>query len=174
MSPVKVLLKTLVAALLLAVLPSANADNAPLTSHHLLAQLQAFMRERNADTADMTPDEMVQAMTDWYRFARPGGAGASADVLVFRYGGWSEGCATAFNLSLLRKMKMPGEEGEAVAGITMMFEPSSQVELKPWSSSTSDSKSIEEFVQAVEASPAFKLLGGSKPMSVLMESGALR
>jgi hypothetical protein len=166
--------RVLAAALLFASLPLAAADRLPLTSHGLLTQLQAFMQGRGVEPEDLTPDDLVSLMIDWYRFARMGEPAPAADALVFRYGGWSEGCATAFNLSVLRRVRAPDGEADLVAGITMMFEPSGAGELKPYSSATSDWESTEEFVLAVEQSPAFKLLSGTKPMSVLLESGALR
>lgn len=150
----------------------AVAQEAALTSHGLLAQLQGFMHERDVDTEHLSADEAVRLMIDWYRFT-PGAAEPSpADALVFRYGGWSEGCATAFNLSLLRRIKRDGE-ADAVAGITLMFEPSGQAELKPFETASSG-KSIEDFLATVEGTAAFKMLGDTKPMSVLMESGGLR
>ncbi len=164
----------LAAVALLAAIPLAAAQGAPLSSHGLLSQLQAFLHERNVEPESLTPAEMVAVMVDWYRFSRAGDAAPAADALVFRYGGWSEGCATAFNLSMLRKMKSAGAEGEAVAGITMMFEPSGQVDLKPFASTTSDWKTVDEFMRVVGSSPAFRLLGEARPMSVQLESGGLR
>lgn len=142
------------------------------TSHGLLTQLQSFMHERDVDTANLSADEAVKLMIDWYRFTPTAGAPSPADALVFRYGGWSEGCATAFNLSLLRRIRREGE-ADAVAGITLMFEPAGQSEIKPFETASSG-KSIDDFLATVEGTAAFKLLGDAKPMSVLMESGGLR
>jgi hypothetical protein len=150
----------------------AAAQESALTSHGLLAQLQSFMHERDVDTENLSADEAVKLMIDWYRFTPAAGAPSSIDALVFRYGGWSEGCATAFNLSLLRRIKREGE-ADAVAGITLMFEPSGQAEIKPFETASSG-KSIDDFLVTVEGTAAFKLLGDTKPMSVLMESGGLR
>jgi hypothetical protein len=166
--------RLLAATLMFVSLPLAAAEISALTSHSLLAQLQAFMQVRNVEANDLTPEGLLSLMIDWYRFARTGESAPAADALVFRYGGWSEGCATAFNLSVLRRVKALDGETDLVAGITMMFEPSGRAELKPYSSALSDWKSTEEFLQAVEQSPAFKLLAHTKPMSVLLESGALR
>ena len=151
----------------------AVAQESAITSHGLLTQLQGFMHERDVDMENLSADEAVKLMIDWYRFT-PAAAGASspADALVFRYGGWSEGCATAFNLSLLRRIKREGE-ADVVAGITLMFEPSGQAELKPFETASSG-KSIDDFLATVEGTAAFKLLGDTKPMSVMMESGGLR
>ena len=164
----------LAATLLFMSLPLGAAEISALTSHSLLAQLQTFMQVRNVEANDLTPEGLLSLMIDWYRFVRTGESAPAADALVFRYGGWSEGCATAFNLSVLRRVKALDGETDLVAGITMMFEPSGRAELKPYSSALSDWKSTEEFLQAVEQSPAFKLLAHTKPMSVLLESGALR
>ncbi len=164
----------LAAILLFASLPSTAAEISALTSHGLLTHLQAFMQARNVDANDLTPEDSLRLMVDWYRSARGGESAPAADALVFRYGGWSEGCATAFNVSVLRRVKALDGETDLAAGITMMFEPSGRADLKPYSSAWSDWKSTEEFVQAVEQSPAFKLLAHTKPMSVLLESGTLR
>jgi hypothetical protein len=150
---------------------AAAQDSAP-TSHGLLTQLQSFMHERDVETENLSADEAVKLMIDWYRFSPAAGGRSPADALVFRYGGWSEGCATAFNLSLLRRIKREGE-ADAVAGITLMFEPSGQAEIKPFETASSG-KSIDDFLVTVEGTAAFKLLGETKPMSVLMESGGLR
>ena len=150
-----------------------------LTSHGLLTQLQGYMREQGVDANDLTADSAVRLMIDWFRFApidRTGNASA-ADSLVFRYGGWSEGCATAFKLSLLRRVtdKNAGDgESDLLAGITLMFEPSGQAELLPFTTASSEWKSIDAFLQAVESSPAFRELGVAKPMAAMVESGGLR
>jgi hypothetical protein len=44
----------------------------------------------------------------------------------------------------------------------------------PFSTASSDWKSIDAFLQAVEGSPAFRDLSGAKPMSGMVESGGLR
>jgi hypothetical protein len=150
-----------------------------LTSHGLLMQLQGYMREQGVDANDLTADTAARLMIDWFRFApidRTGNASAT-DSLVFRYGGWSEGCATAFKLSLLRRVtdKTAGDgKSDFLAGITLMFEPSGQMELLPFTTTSSDWKSIDSFLQAVESSPAFRELGGAKPMAAMVESGAMR
>ncbi len=159
--------------------PIVLAGTRVLTSHGLLNQLQGYMRERDVDANDLSADEMVRLMIDWFRLAPIDAIGGapSADALVFRYGGWSEGCATAFKLSLLRQVTPKNAsdgETELLAGITLMFEPSGQAELLPFSTTSSDWKSIDAFLQAVESSPAFRELAGTKPMSVMVESGGLR
>ena len=159
--------------------PIFLAGNRVLTSHGLLIQLQSFMREREVEPSDLSADEMVRLMVDWFRFAPVGanGGAPSADALVFRYGGWSEGCATAFKLSVLRQVTpkdAAGGETELLAGITLMFEPSKQAELLPFSTASTDWKSVDAFLQAVESSPAFRILASTKPMSAMIESGGLR
>ncbi len=155
---------------------SAPADGAAgVSSHGLIAELQGFLRRREVDVNQLNADAMVRVMIDWYRFEPV--KKAVGDALVYRYGGWSEGCATAFKLSLLRRVTerdAGGAETERFAGITLMFEPSGQAELLPFTAVSSDSKSIEAFLESVEGSPAFRELAGATPMGVLVESGGVR
>ena len=156
-----------------------GGENPVATSHGLLAELQSFMRQQGVDVSGLSAEAMVGLMIDWFRFA-PGDAvarGSSADALVYRYGGWSEGCATAFKLSLLRRVTggdSIGAQPEQFAGITLMFEPSGQSELVPFTTASTDWKSIEAFVDAIESSPAFRQLAAVTPMAVLVESGGVR
>ena len=119
---------------------------AGFSSHGLIAELQGFMRQQGVEATSLSADAMVRLMIDWYRFAsaRKGeGAGSASDALVYRYGGWSEGCATAFKLSLLRRVTERDAtevETERLAGITLMFEPSAQAELMPFTAVSSDEK----------------------------------
>lgn len=158
--------------------PPALARAAPMTSRGLLANLEAFLQQRNRDANHLTATEMVSLMIDWYRFApmQPAGVAPSADVLVYRYGGWSEGCATGFKLSLLRQVgeRSAGSDADRIAGITLMFEPSGRSELAPFTALSSEYKSVEDFLQTIESSPAFRTLGTAKPMAVMLESGGLR
>jgi hypothetical protein len=158
---------------------SSHADtadgSAAISSHGLMAQLQDFLRQRNVDVNQLGADEMVRVMIDWYRFMPV--RKAEGDALLYRYAGWSEGCATAFKLSLLRRVTQrdaTGASTERLAGITMMFDPSGKGELLPFTAVSSDSKSIEAFLQTVEGSPGFKELAGTTPMGVLIEGGGLR
>jgi hypothetical protein len=143
----------------------------------LLSNLEGFLRERNVDVNRLTAAEMVGLMIDWYRFApmQPRG-GTAADTLVYRYGGWSEGCATGFKLSLLRQVgeRDAGSGAERVAGITLMFEPSGRSDLSPFMAVSSNSGSVEGFLEVIRASPAFRQLATAKPMAVMLESGGLR
>lgn len=159
--------------------PIVLAGTPVLTSYGLLAQLQGYLRQRDVDANSLTAAAMVRLMIDWFRFAPidPVGGTPSGDALVYRYGGWSEGCATAFKLSLLRRVSgrnaIDGTT-ELLAGITLMFEPSGQAELMPFTTASSDWKSLDAFLGAIESSPAFRGLGAAAPMAVVLESGGLR
>ena len=159
---------------------AAADDLAPAaTSHGLRAQLESFMRQQgieaqSIEAQSMSADAMVRLMIDWYRFAQVRTA-ADSDDLVFRYGGWSEGCATAFKFSLLRRVAArDAATPERLAGITLMFEPSAQAELRPFAAVSSDSQSIEAFAAVIAGSPAFRILASATPMAVLVESGTVR
>jgi hypothetical protein len=160
--------------------PDAASARAGVSSHGLMAQLQGFLRQQGVDENRLSADAMVRVMVDWYRFSsdsKAQGAASTGDALVYRYGGWSEGCATAFKLSLLRKVTVHHAneaDTERFAGITLMFEPSGQADLMPFSAVSSDARSIEAFVQTIESSPAFRELAGVTPMGVLVEGGGLR
>lgn len=148
-------------------------------SFDLLTALQSFLRERDVAVERLTVDPMIVTMIDWFRLAPLDLAKdtASADVLVFRYGGWSEGCATGFVFSVLRRITQPNAEGgetDWVAGITLLFEPSRYAGLAPLMTASSDWRSVEAFFHAIESSPAYRLLVGEQPVSVMLESGGLR
>src|SRR5215831_3632274 len=148
-------------------------------SFDLLTALQSFLRERDVAVEQLTVDPMIVTMMDWFRLAPLDLAKdtPSADVLLFRYGGWSEGCATGFVFSVLRRITQPNAEGgeiDWVAGITLLFEPSRYAGLAPLTITSSDWRSIEAFFRAIESSPAYSLLVGEQPVSVMLESGGLR
>ena len=63
---------------------------------------------------------------------------------------------------------------ELLAGITLMFEPSLYDTLAPFRTVSTDWKSIDAFLHAIEGYEAFRLLTPATPMSVLLESGGLR
>jgi hypothetical protein len=67
-----------------------------------------------------------------------------------------------------------GVDTERFAGITLMFEPSAQAELMPFTAVSSDAKSLEAFLQTIESSPAFRQLAVATPMGILVEGGGLR
>ena len=151
------------------------------TSHALLAKLERFLHQQGVDAGRLSADTMVRLMIDWFRFAPidsvAGASSADADALVYRYGGWSEGCATAFKLSLLRRVterNTHGADPDRFAGITLMFEPSGHADLAPFTAVSSDWKSIDAFLEAIENSPAFRQLAVATPMAVLVESGGVR
>lgn len=154
---------------------SASASpTGALATPNLLAVLDGYLRQRKVNVDSLSADQMVAVMIDWYRFsaAGPGGGHAADDTLIYRYGGWSEGCATAFKLSVLRRT---GEGGpDRVAGITLMFEPASRSEIAPFSTASSDWTSIEAFHEAIQGSPAYRQFGSAKPMGVMIERGGLR
>lgn len=136
----------------------------------LLDNLQSFLRQRKVDVDQLTVDQMVGVMIDWYRSVPVDAHGDGAtDMLLFRYGGWSEGCATGFNVSLMRRAG-----AASVAGITLMFEPSGGAELAAFSTAMSDAASINGFVQTIRHSPAFQKFGAAQTMGVLLEKGGLR
>ena len=149
------------------------------TSRGLLADFERFLRQREIDANSLNADAMVRLMIDWFRFTPidPVEGTLPTDALVYRYSGWSEGCATAFKLSLLRRVAVRNAMNGAtdqLAGITLMFEPSGQAELMPFTTASSDWKSIDAFLDAIESSPAFRSLGTATPMAVVVESGGLR
>jgi len=148
-------------------------------SFSLLAALQSFLRERNIDVEHLTVAPMIEAMVDWFRLVPLNLVkdAASTDVLVYRYGGWSEGCATGFVVSVLRRIREANvKKGETdwVAGITLIFEPSRYADLAPLMIASSDWQSLEAFLHAIESSPAYKIAVSQLPLSVLLESGGLR
>lgn len=155
-----------------------DAETAVLASHGLLSQLESFLQQRELDTTTMTADSMVGVMIDWVRFsAADGGGTAPSDALIYQYGGWSEGCATGFKFSLLRKVSALDPSGEnfaQTAGITLIFEPSANADLAPYKLVSSDLKSIDAFMAAIEGSAAFRKLASTTPMSVVVESGGMR
>ena len=169
-------LRTGMLAVSLCVFAAQAADDlAPAgTSHGLRAELESFMRQQGIEVQSLSADAMVRLMIDWFRFAQVKTA-ADSDTLVYRYGGWSEGCATAFKLSLLRRVAArDAATPDRLAGITLMFEPSAQAQLLPFTAVSSDSKSIEAFAAVIAGSSAFRILASATPMAVLVESGAVR
>jgi hypothetical protein len=137
-----------------------------------LAALQDYLQQRGADPSNLNMASAVDVMLDWYRRVPMGAQGE--DQLVFRYGGWSEGCATAFKLSLLRRIAASGDSSERLAGITLMFEPGGQQELVPFDTHSGSAASLEVFIATIKGSPAYKRLAQATPMAVLVEAGAVR
>ena len=150
-----------------------------MNSYSLLAALQQFLKHRGVEVDRLTADPMVRLMVDWFRLVPVDQLErtATVDALVYRYGGWSEGCATGFNFSLLRRVtdrNASGGDTDWFAGITLMFEPSLYDRLAPFNTVSSDWRSIDAFLHAIESSPAYTALVNATPMSVLVESGGLR
>lgn len=150
-----------------------------LTSHGLLSQLEGFLRQRGIEAGQLTADAVVGVMRDWMRFSPidAGGAGGTADELVYQYGGWSEGCATGFKLSLLRKVSgaaAGGESGALTVGITLLFDPGANTRFAPYRLASSEANSIEDFMAGIERSPAYQKLAAETPMSAFIERGGMR
>lgn len=148
-------------------------------SSTLLAALQSFLDRRKVDPQQLTAEPMVLAMLDWFRFVSFEGAerGTPADALVYRYGGWSEGCATGFKLSLLRRVTGKDESGvvtEWFAGITLLYDPARYTSTEPLRTISTDWPSLEAFLHAIESSPAYRLSRPVAPMGVVVESGGMR
>ena len=143
----------------------------------LLTRLQAFLTQRAVDPEFLTAESMVREMVDWFRLSSvdsPLEEPLSADVLLYRYGGWSEGCATGFKLSLLRRVTEPDGKTDWQAGITLMFEPARFSDVSPLTTLSSQWSSLEAFLRAVESSPAYRRCRDLTPMGVMLESGGLR
>jgi|SRR5689334_8673480 len=150
-----------------------------MNSYSLLSALQNFVHARGVDVEHLTADAMVRLMLDWYRLESLSllKDAAAEEALVFRSGGWSEGCATAYRFSVLRRLTQRAADDTSVewfAGITLMFEPSGRAELAASDISSSQSASLEAFLERIEASPAYRQVAQATPMSVLLESGGLR
>ena len=150
-----------------------------MNSYLLLGALQSFLQQQRVEVDQLTADPMVRLMVDWFRIMPLDllERAPTTDVLVHRSGGWSEGCATGFKFSLLRRVTANGVDGASTdwfAGITLMFEPSRYASLPSLDIVSSDWQSLDAFVHAIESSAAFRLLTSAAPMSVMVESGGVR
>jgi hypothetical protein len=149
-----------------------------VNSYTLLAALQRFLERRGVRVEGLTVEPMVLAMLDWYRSApiETLGEPPLADVLVYRYGGWSEGCATGFKLSLMRRVTVRSDGGETdwYAGVTLMFDPARYAEARPLSTVSADWPTLDAFLHAIESSPAYRASVAVTPMGAMLESGGLR
>jgi hypothetical protein len=150
-----------------------------LSSYILLGALQNFLQQRDVAVQSLTAEQMVPLMLDFYRLVPVDTleGNSIADALIYRYGGWSEGCATGFRLSVLRRVTEPTADGRNTdwyAGITLMFEPSRYAALSPFDTVSTDWSSVDAFLRAIESTEAFKLLAAATPMSAMLESGGLR
>ena len=148
-----------------------------INSYTLLGALQQFLERRSIAVDELTADPAVALMLDWFQQGPVDAEPVAGDALVFRYGGWSEGCVTGFKLSLLRRVaekRADGGETEWFAGITLMYEPSSRAEIVPFSTISLDWGSLDEFARAARRSPGFKAVAADKPMGAMLESGGIR
>jgi len=149
-----------------------------MDAYTLLWSLERFMQERGIAVAELTADPMLILMFDWHRLVKADKMGQAplADTPVYRYGGWSEGCATGFRFSLLRRVTQHAAEGPVSfnAGVTLMFDLGKLGHLQPFSAASSDHESPERFLEVIEDSPAYRQLGSATPMGAMLEMGALR
>lgn len=147
-----------------------------MNSEILLVSLQAFLDRRGVDPAGLAPDQMVEEMLAWFRGEPLGRSAEQGDTLVFRYGGWSEGCATGFKLSLLRRVTVGTAPDQLswMAGVTLMFDPARFAQVAPYTTVASDWKSLESFVGAIRSSRAFIMAAAGAGMGGLLEVGGLR
>lgn len=145
----------------------------------LLSELQRFLQQRGVDASQLSLQDAAMVMMDWFRLVPmdPLDASVKADVLVFQHAGWSEGCATGYKLSVMRRVtETPDAQGETdwYAGITVMYEPSRFAGMPPFKTESTDWPSLEAFLHAIESSAAWKTAAGEQPMGVIVESGGLR
>lgn len=149
-----------------------------MDAYTLLSSLEKFLRSREVEVAGLTADPMLALMFDWFRQVRADklAQDAQSDVLVYRYGGWSEGCATGYRFSLMRRMTTAGAEGAVSfnAGVTLMFDPGNLGHLQGFSATSADYASLDAFLEAIERSPAYRELADATPMGAMLEMGALR
>lgn len=149
-----------------------------VNAYALLATLQNFVERRQAAVSALDLPGMLDHMLAWYVALPPGRLlpEALSDELVYRYGGWSEGCATGFKVSLLRRLSVRAEPGETqwLAGISLLYEPAGRASLARFSTASADWPSLSAFRSAVESSPAFRQLAEAPPMAAALEGGGLR
>lgn len=149
-----------------------------MSTSRLLNDLQSFLAARGVEASALEVEALGPVMVDWFRFRRadPLTPEALRDVLVFRSGGWSEGCATGFKLSLLRRVstREAGTETDWYAGITLLYDPARFSDLSPFATESTDWPSLGEFLGAVEGSAAHRRARGRAPMAVVVEGGGLR
>ncbi len=139
----------------------------------LLSSLQAFLNRRGVNVEGLTADAMIPLMVDWFRLVPI--EHRAADTLLFRYGGWSEGCVTGFKFGLLRRVTAVDEsQTDWLAGITLIFEPSRYAGIEPLNTLSTDWQTLEAFVRAIESSPGFRLSTSVTPLAVMVESHGLR
>ncbi len=142
----------------------------------VVASLQTFLNKRAVDVEHLRVEPMVSLMVDWFRMVPIDGTAHSSptDTMLFRYGGWSEGCVTGFKFGLHRRISTGISEPDWLAGITLMFEPSRYADVAPLNTVSTDWQSLEAFVHAIESSPGFRLSSSITPMAVMLESQGFR
>lgn len=150
-----------------------------MNSYTFLSGLQRYVSQRGVELERLTAASALTLMIDWLRdeqlnFLHPT---VMADALVFRYGGWSEGCATGFKLSLLRRVTEANAQGGSTdwfAGITLMFDPARYSEMAAFSATSSDWDSIDAFRIVVESSLGYRQSVAATSMGASLESGGIR
>ena len=142
----------------------------------VVASLQTFLNQRSIDIEHLRVEAMVNVMIDWFRMVPIDGVAHSSptDTMLFRYGGWSEGCVTGFKFGLHRRIAGSNADPDWLAGITLMFEPSRYADVAPLNTVSTDWQSLEAFVHAIESSPGFRLSSSLTPMAVMLESQGFR
>ncbi len=142
----------------------------------VVASLQTFLNKRSVNIEHLRVDPMVSLMVDWFRMVPIDGVARSSptDAMLFRYGGWSEGCVTGFKFGLHRRITTGTSEPDWLVGITLMFEPSRYADVAPLNTVSTDWQSLEAFVHAIESSPGFRLSSSVTPMAVMLESHGFR
>ncbi len=149
-----------------------------MDAYALLSSLEQYLLERQVPVEGLTADPMIMLVFDWYRRVKADRLGqpVQADVLVYRYGGWSEGCATGYRFSLMRRVTPAQGDGATSfnAGVTLMFDPGNLGHLHSFSAASSDYETLDAFLEAIESSPAYRALATATPMGAMLEMGALR
>lgn len=142
----------------------------------VVASLQTFLNKRAVDVEHLRVEPMVSLMVDWFRMVPIDATAHSSptDTMLFRYGGWSEGCVTGFKFGLHRRISTGISEPDWLVGITLMFEPSRYADVAPLNTVSTDWQSLEAFVHAIESSPGFRLSSSITPMAVMLESQGFR
>lgn len=145
----------------------------------LLSDLQRFLHQRGVDVNELSLREAAMIMIDWFRLVPmdPLDASIKSDVLVFHHAGWSEGCATGYKLSVMRRVtETPNAQGETdwYAGITVMYEPSRFADVSAFRTESTAWPSLDAFLHAIESSAAYRTAAEQAPMGVIVESGGLR
>lgn len=142
----------------------------------VVASLQTFLNKRSVDIEHVRVEQMVSAMIDWFRMIPIEGVAHAAptDTMLFRYGGWSEGCVTGFKFGLHRRIATGTSDPDWLVGITLMFEPSRYADVAPLNTVSTDWQSLQAFVNAIESSPGFRLSASLAPMAVMLESQGFR